>query len=363
MLRRLHFYHCWLCTLGTKNRGSSRFSRQLFHINPPKGGTKREGGQQSRTSVSAKVMKLNHMLQANVLSEQLNCPNQVGQSIMPLSKIWSADHSIKKMITAETMDDVIQKARENGICNSSNAKVFLLDWTELEEAVFQEVLVQLSMDQRIFVVAEVAPPASSPVQDISERNDILLPEPTHDISISVSTEKLPKDLQCTLSAAASPLDLKHRRQLVRCIVEQMLVVCTRPRRELIRSVAEETVRAYPVALEDRSTNGTLLGRGYDSFFQQLEARVENIYRSKRGIQSSTPVSAQRSLKMSYGCMNWQTWSVLKSDELDEKQQLIDWEARKSPKDMDYSLAMVYMKDTYGAQRQFINSASPVHHAP
>ncbi|KAL3234754.1 hypothetical protein MRX96_022566, partial [Rhipicephalus microplus] len=183
---------------------------------PPKGGTKREGGQQSRTSVSAKVMKLNHMLQANVLSEQLNCPNQVGQSIMPLLKIWSADHSIKKMITAETMDDVIQKARENGICNSSNAKVFLvflLDWTELEEAVFQEVLVQLSMDQRIFVVAEVAPPASSPVQDISERNDILLPEPTHDISISVSTEKLPKDLQCTLSAAASPLDLKHRRQL------------------------------------------------------------------------------------------------------------------------------------------------------
>lgn len=104
---------------------------------------------------------------------------------MPLLKIWSADHSIKEMITAETMDDVIQKAEENGICNSSNAKVLLLNWTELEEAVFQEVLAQLPIDQRIFLVVEVVPPASSPVQEISERNDILLREPTLDINTSV----------------------------------------------------------------------------------------------------------------------------------------------------------------------------------
>ncbi|KAH8019899.1 hypothetical protein HPB51_023182 [Rhipicephalus microplus] len=143
-------------------------------------------------------------------------------------------------------------------------------------------------------VADSAPLVTLAPANKSERNNILLREPTHDISISVSTEKLPKDLQCTLSAAASPFDHKHRRQLVRCVVEQMLVVCTRPRRELIRSVADEIVRAYPVALEDRSMNGSLIARGYDSFFQQLEARVENIDRSKRGIQSSTPVSAQRS---------------------------------------------------------------------
>ncbi|KAL1480394.1 hypothetical protein MTO96_051066 [Rhipicephalus appendiculatus] len=122
------------------------------------------------------------------------------------------------------------------------------------------------------------------------------------------------------------------------------------------------VKAYPAALEDRSINGSLLGRGYDSFFQQLEARVENIHRCKRGIPSSTPVSALKSLKMSYGCMNWQPRPVSQTDELDEKQQFLQREARKSPKDMDLSLAMVYMEDTYGAQRQFINSASPVHHA-
>ncbi|XP_049269012.1 uncharacterized protein LOC119384100 [Rhipicephalus sanguineus] len=122
------------------------------------------------------------------------------------------------------------------------------------------------------------------------------------------------------------------------------------------------VKAYPAALEDRSINGSLLGRGYDSLFQQLEARVENIHRGKRGIPSSTPVSTQKSAKMSYGCMNWQPRPVLHTDELDEKQQFLQREARKSPKDMDLSLAMVYMEDTYGAQRQFINSGSPVHHA-
>ncbi|XP_037505883.1 uncharacterized protein LOC119382245 [Rhipicephalus sanguineus] len=141
---------------------------------------------------------------------------------MPLLKIWSADHTIKKMITAETMADVIEKAEEYGICNSCSAKVFLVDWTELDETVFQEVVAQLPMDQRIFIVAEIVPPASPPVQDVPESNSTPVREPTSDINIHVSTEKLPKDLQGALSTAASPLHPKHRRELVRCVVDQML---------------------------------------------------------------------------------------------------------------------------------------------
>ncbi|XP_037522345.1 uncharacterized protein LOC119399610 [Rhipicephalus sanguineus] len=45
--------------------------RQLFLINPPHG-TKREGGQRSRTVVNSRIMKLNHVLRANVSPEQLD---------------------------------------------------------------------------------------------------------------------------------------------------------------------------------------------------------------------------------------------------------------------------------------------------
>ncbi|KAL1469382.1 hypothetical protein MTO96_025106 [Rhipicephalus appendiculatus] len=78
---------------------------------------------------------------------------------MPLIKLWNADHSIKKVAHATTLQDVLTQAGQKGICSSENAKVFLKDWTDLEDETFEELLQELPLDERVFVVAEVIPPA------------------------------------------------------------------------------------------------------------------------------------------------------------------------------------------------------------
>lgn len=42
---------------------------------------------------------------------------------MPLIKLWNADHTIKKVAQASSLEEVLAQAKEKGICNSANAKV------------------------------------------------------------------------------------------------------------------------------------------------------------------------------------------------------------------------------------------------
>ncbi|KAL1438524.1 hypothetical protein MTO96_048129 [Rhipicephalus appendiculatus] len=88
-------------------------------------------------------------------------------------------------------------------------------------------------------------------------------------------ESLPEHLQKALKAKG-PLPPRDRRALVRCVVEQLMEVCSRPRQDLIREAAVAVVQAFPDALEDRGLDGELLGKGYDSFHQQLKSRADNV---------------------------------------------------------------------------------------
>ncbi|KAL1429659.1 hypothetical protein MTO96_015927 [Rhipicephalus appendiculatus] len=96
----------------------------------------------------------------------------------------------------------------------------------------------------------------------------------------VSLDFLPAAMRKALEAPV-PLPPRERRELVRIVGLQLSEKSCRPRREQIRSAAAQVVAAYPLSLEDRGINGQLLGRGYDSFFQQLENRIENMSRGKR----------------------------------------------------------------------------------
>lgn len=42
---------------------------------------------------------------------------------MPLVKLWNADHTIKKVAQASSLEEVLAQAKEKGICNAANAKV------------------------------------------------------------------------------------------------------------------------------------------------------------------------------------------------------------------------------------------------
>ncbi|KAH7933622.1 hypothetical protein HPB49_014381 [Dermacentor silvarum] len=97
---------------------------------------------------------------------------------MPLIKLWNADHTIKKVAQASSLEEVLAQAKEKGICNSANAKVFLRDWTELEEEIFSELLSELPLNERVFVVAEIIPVAPpGPFLSVKEEWPLLFVRP------------------------------------------------------------------------------------------------------------------------------------------------------------------------------------------
>ena len=101
---------------------------------------------------------------------------------MPLVKVWNAEKAIKKIGNVKTHDDVIAVALEKGVCIAENVKVslysilmnfhmpllvdkilicalcskqvFLQDGTEVDNDIFAELLGELPLDQRIFIVSE-----------------------------------------------------------------------------------------------------------------------------------------------------------------------------------------------------------------
>lgn len=168
-------------------------------------------------------------------------------------------------------------------------------------------------------------------------------------------ERLPRSVQVALEAPQA-LPPGERRDLVRCIAHDMMQVSPRPRREFIRSVAEAVVKRFPACLQDRTVNGKVFGRGYDSLFQQLENRVENLGRVK---QQGLP-SCVKTKKCSYGCANWQPVCLQPVETVAEKIQFLKGEAQKTLRDIDVPLAQTCMDATYSEQRRFINSDAPVH---
>nr|XP_037286349.1 LOW QUALITY PROTEIN: uncharacterized protein LOC119179385 [Rhipicephalus microplus] len=174
---------------------------------------------------------------------------------------------------------------------------------------------------------------------------------------------VPKFVQKALKARR-PLPQRERRDLVRCVAEQLTTMSDRPQRNLIRQAAMDVVQAFPDALEDRNPDGGLLGTGYDSFFQQLESLIETLLvREKRTVVSIAQQLQQscgrRATKDLYGCVNWQP--ATNSDppeEVDERIQFLKREAKKGPKEIDARRCSDYMEEMYPEQRSFINADPP-----
>uniref|UniRef100_A0A6M2D3D7 Protein synganglion overexpressed n=1 Tax=Rhipicephalus microplus TaxID=6941 RepID=A0A6M2D3D7_RHIMP len=181
---------------------------------------------------------------------------------------------------------------------------------------------------------------------------------------SFHLEYVPNFVQKALKARR-PLPQRERRDLVRCVAEQLTTMSDRPQRNLIRQAAMDVVRAFPDALLDRNLDGRLLGTGYDSFFQQLESLIENVasQRVKRTVVSTAQQLQQscgrRAAKDLYGCVNWQP--ATNSDppeEVDERIQFLKREAKKGPKEIDARRCSDYMEEMYPEQRSFINADPP-----
>ncbi|XP_049516419.1 uncharacterized protein LOC125942293 isoform X2 [Dermacentor silvarum] len=287
---------------------------------------------------------------------------------MPLLKLWSSDHGTKKIASASTLADVLKQAAEKGVCSSENAKVFLRDWTEVEEETFTEVVSELPLDERIFIVAERAPQVqvdatpSGSSNSLEERVGTM--EESTCYSFKFDGSLLLEAVRGALGSQSS-LPPRERRELVRSVVDKMTRVTSRPRRELIRSTSEELVNMYPNALQDRGVGGQILGRGYDSVFQQIENRIENINRGKRPATGAQ--NARQNVKAarysSYGCLNWQPMpSAESAEDINQKIEFLKQEGKKTPRDINFPLATRYMADTYCQLREFVNAEPPRHTA-
>lgn len=269
------------------------------------------------------------------------------------------------------MSDVITIAKEKDICTSEKSKVFLQDWTELEDEAFGELLLELPFEQRVFIVAEKPPrkaidETQAGTSGVQQR--VLSAERSPELettSFVLQLELLPCSAQDAL-VAGKALITRDRLELVRIVVNNLMQKSSRPPRDCIRRVAEELVKTFPSSLEDRGIDGQMMGTGYGSLLRQLENRIENQNRGKRlsapEAQKSHP--QRKSSKSSYGCLNWQPRSSGGGDihDANENKEWMKREALKATKDLDLSRAMELSTATYSDQRAYINSVNPIHSA-
>ncbi|XP_077512924.1 uncharacterized protein LOC144124134 [Amblyomma americanum] len=265
---------------------------------------------------------------------------------MPPLKLWSGYHTVKKIGNASTLSEVVKQAQEKGVCTSENAKVFLRDWTEVEEDFFQEVIEHLLLEERIFIVTDTAPTTEPTLQGHSGTQNMSSSNPEGetaalqvDFTFKVDTGSFPETVLACLRPGGPLLRPKDRRDLVQCIVGQMVAKCS---------------------LKDRGVDGHLLGRGYDSLFQQMENRVENMTRGKRQPSQVPDRKSKKRANVSYGCLNWQPILNSSGDAAQEKVRFLRQEGLKSAREINLPLALQYMQETYGDQRDYINSDNPVH---
>ncbi|KAL1436236.1 hypothetical protein MTO96_049864 [Rhipicephalus appendiculatus] len=137
--------------------------------------------------------------------------------------------ALKKIVSASALADVLKQAAEKGVCSSENAKVFLRDGTELEEEVFSEIISELPLEERIFIIGERAP--------------------------QLQADATPSDVQADASPSGSSKNLENHgeegsyefkfdstslSETVRSALALHSILPPRERRELVRIIPEGT---------------------------------------------------------------------------------------------------------------------------
>ncbi|KAK0131326.1 hypothetical protein N1851_016620 [Merluccius polli] len=176
--------------------------------------------------------------------------------------------------------------------------------------------------------------------------------------------KLPEELMQCLSREKRPSP-KHRREMIRIVVSDMMNVCNSPSKQNATEIAKRMVTKYPKSLQD-VIEGDVIGSGYDSLAKQLLSRVENAKRSdipkvKRRKHSSDAdtdeiTAAQRaSVQDTYGCVKWDP-KYMPVSETVESQNIKKEEMKKMYEEMNDNAETVkaLILATYFSQRGEIN---------
>ncbi|XP_059906679.1 uncharacterized protein LOC132456365 [Gadus macrocephalus] len=159
-----------------------------------------------------------------------------------------------------------------------------------------------------------------------------------------------------------------RRDMIKTVVDQMLVHEQNPTRATCHTIARMIVRDWPKSFADVGQKGDMLGDGCYSLLQQIKTRVEyknrkqTLQTRRRRQRRPSNVAAEGAIAMArgpvdqYGCVRWcpeelpagETEATLE----EKKQQLLNIYAEGGMGGAE--TAEHLMEKTYITQRQFIN---------
>lgn len=156
-------------------------------------------------------------------------------------------------------------------------------------------------------------------------------------------------------------------EIIRNLVPEIRVISKNPRRESLRSIAENMIAKYRV-LADLDDEGKIIGSGIGTIAVKMEEHNNYLNRPSKNasllslICSPTGADGRRKRKKDKksaqsGTVEWQPEYPAFEDEktqIEKKKWLIN-EARKSAKERDADKVLNFMESTYATQRLLLNS--------
>ncbi|KAF1371462.1 hypothetical protein PFLUV_G00278000 [Perca fluviatilis] len=169
-------------------------------------------------------------------------------------------------------------------------------------------------------------------------------------------QKFPDTLMDALKEKKRPPP-KHRRHMIRIIMEDMMATDTRPGRSKLKQVAQQLVERYPDSFLDKC-GINVVGQGFASLVMQMENRVENV-RRQYAFSTSHEGRPKKKCRSSdrYGCTQWQPESLNDFNSQEDKKKMLQDAFKENL--LPQSDIQRLMSETYCAQRITLNSEENV----
>ncbi|TDH09030.1 hypothetical protein EPR50_G00104010 [Perca flavescens] len=169
-------------------------------------------------------------------------------------------------------------------------------------------------------------------------------------------QKFPDTLMDALKEKKRPPP-KHRRHMIRIIMEDMMATDTRPGRSKLKQVAQQLVERYPDSFLDKC-GINVVGQGFASLVMQMENRVENV-RRQYAFSTSHEGRPKKKCRSSdrYGCTQWQPESLNDFNSQEDKKKMLQDAFKENL--LPQSDIKRLMSETYCAQRITLNSEENV----
>lgn len=180
-------------------------------------------------------------------------------------------------------------------------------------------------------------------------------------------EKFPFEIKEACEKNVRPMK-KHLLQMIRVLVAEIRKINRNPGRAVIRTIVQKIVNEYPNSFQEKIGDSVVAG-GCMSLIKRVENGIENNNRTKGNFALITalnendadepPVKRKKTIKDSYGCVNWQPESFPPGETQISQKEKQEWLQQEQTKEKrDYKKIENFMDLTFPSQRYFLNQMKP-----